>query len=136
MMQGEINVEQVVTEAAEMRQRLAVWQARMQRDERRREEQAVLRQWWQATEKDRPEIAHKHKEVFTRIRANKRRAHRIEQQERAILDIAMRREGYAIRPGRVFPRYVLPEWLPLYPAAAQIEEGRLSRFSAPALPLD
>lgn len=100
-----------------------------------REEQAVLRQWWRATEKDRPEIVSRNREIFTRMRANKRRAHRIEQQEHAILDTAMRREGYAIRPGRVFPRYVRPERLHLYPATIPVAGGQWPACSAPELPL-
>jgi hypothetical protein len=135
-MQGEICVAAVMIEAAERRQRLEHWQARMQRVDLRREEQAVLHQWWQATEKDRPEIASRNREVFTRIRANKQRAHRIEQSERAILDTAMRREGYAIRPGRVFPRYVRPERLDLYPASVGPNDDPSWMFSTPALLLD
>lgn len=135
-MQGEINVEEVMNETEDTRQRLARWQDRMQREDSRREEQAVLRQWWQATEKDRPEIVSRNREVFTRIRENKRRAYRIEQQERAILDTAMRREGYAIRPGRVFPRYVRPERLHVYPVTLQAGDGPSSLSSAPAPSLE
>lgn len=74
------------------------------------EEQAVLRTWWQATERDRPELVQRHREVFRRIRKNRIEAHRIERAERTILDAAMRAKGYLIRPGRVFPRYVRPGW--------------------------
>ena len=86
------------------------WQEAMTRQEARQEEQHLLRAWWQATEKDRPELVQRHREVFTRIRHNRIEAHRIERREREILDAAMRAKGYLVRRGRVFPRYVRPGW--------------------------
>ena len=82
----------------------------MIRQEARQEEQHLLRAWWQATEKERPELVQRHREVFERIRRNRIEAYRIERHEREILDAAMRAKGYLVRPGRVFPRYVRPGW--------------------------
>jgi hypothetical protein len=103
---GTIWVEEVMREAGRRQGELAVWTERNARNELRREEQEVLRQWWRVTEKDRPEIVRKHQEVFARLKENRRRAWRIEQDERAICDARMQALGYAICPGRAFPRYV------------------------------
>jgi hypothetical protein len=103
---GTIWVDEVMREGQRRQGELAAWAERNARHELRREEQAVLREWWRANEKDRPEIVRKHQAVFARIKENRRRAWRIEQAERAISDARMRALGYLIRPGRVFPRYV------------------------------
>ncbi len=107
---GEIPVDQVVQQAQREQAAQQRWRARMARNVAWQEEQTVLRAWWQANEQDRPELVRHHREVFTRIRQNRMRAHQIERAERATLDAAMRAKGYLIRPGRVFPRYVRPGW--------------------------
>ncbi len=110
LLRGEIKVAEVVRDAQRLQQCRREWQARMRRNDLRREEAAVLRLWWRTDEKDRPEVVQRHREVFTRIKANRQRANRIEQEERAIQDAAMRKAGYIVRPGRVWPRYVRPGW--------------------------
>ncbi len=106
LLSGTIWVDAVMREADRRRGELAAWVERNARTELRREEQEVLRLWWRADEKDRLEIVRKHQAVFTRIKDNRTRAWCIEQAERALSDARMRALGYAIRPGRVFPRYV------------------------------
>src|SRR4051794_37149921 len=101
---GVIWVDQVMHQQQEQRRDRAAWQARARTAELRQEEREVLRAWWQADERDRPEVVQRHREVFARIHQNRKKAHRLEAQERAIQDAAMRARGYAIRPGRVFPR--------------------------------
>lgn len=86
------------------------WLARMQRAELRREEHDVLRAWWQAAEQDRPEVVRRYREVFDRIDQNRQRRYRIECEERRLVDAAMRRAGYVIRPARTGVRYVRPGW--------------------------
>ena len=73
-----------------------------------------------------PEIARRHKEVFARIQENRKRAHRIAADERAISDAVMRRQGYVIRTNGMLPRYVRPDRMHLYPAK------RRSRHVSPA----
>ncbi|MGI8486670.1 MAG: hypothetical protein ACR2OU_20730, partial [Thermomicrobiales bacterium] len=103
-------MDQLVQQVQRQQRTRQRWQEAMTRQVARQEEQHLLRAWWQATEKDRPELVQRHREVFARIRRNRIEAHRIERQEREILDAAMRAKGYLVRPGRVFPRYVRPGW--------------------------
>lgn len=105
---GTIWVDEVMREGQRRQGELAAWTERNARNELRREEQEVLRAWWRANENDRPEIVRQHQAVFARIKENRRGAWRIEQAERTISDARMRALGYAIRPGRDFPRYVRP----------------------------
>lgn len=82
--------------------------ARARRQTERFEEREVLRAWWQASEKDRPEVVSRNREVFDRIHRNRREAARIAAEERQFQDEHMRRAGYRVRPGG-FPRYVRPK---------------------------
>lgn len=106
---GTIWVEEVMREAWRRERVLADWRARQVRNELRREEREVLRMWRQATEKERPEIVRRHQAVFDRLKENRRRAGRIEREERAFSDARMRALGYLVRPDGVVPRYVRPD---------------------------
>lgn len=83
------------------------WLARSRRQTEAYEEREVLRQWWQASENDRPAVVSRHREVFDRLHQKRREAARIAAEERRFQDARMRRAEYRVRPGR-FPRYVRP----------------------------
>lgn len=106
---GVIDVHQVMSEAQHERERLAAWLKRCRRMDLRREEEMVLREYWQAEEGDRRAVVRKYAEVFQRIRANRREAARIEARDLALMDQHMLRQGYVIRPGQDWPQYVRPE---------------------------
>src|SRR5262245_53142243 len=105
-MEGTIDVQQVIRETQDERQRQQRLRERMERQRLRDEEERVLQEYHAADDKH--EIVEKYPAIFARIKENRKRAQRIEQEERAILDRAMRRQGYAIRPGRDWPRYIRP----------------------------
>jgi hypothetical protein len=83
---------------------------RLERDRLRREEQVVLRRYFQADEADRQTIVAKYKEVFARLKENRRRAAAVAKAERAAVDRYLLAQGYLIRPGGGCPRYVRPNW--------------------------
>jgi hypothetical protein len=109
---GTIWVDEVMREQHRRREELAAWAERAARKELRREEDEVLKEWWAAAEADRPQVVARHREVFQRIHANRRRALRIAREERALCDARMRRLGYLVREGTDWPRFVRPGWTP------------------------
>jgi hypothetical protein len=102
---GTIVVEQIV--AAAWAAQHQEYLARARRQTEAYEEREVLRAWWQASDKDRPEVVSRHREVFARIHRKRREAVRIEAEDRRFQDRRMRRAGYRVCPGRL-PRYVRP----------------------------
>lgn len=109
-MHGEIDVQQVMREAAYRQELIADWQDRMRRDLERQEERDILARWWRADETARQTIVQTHKAVFDRITANRHRVDRLRRQERAAADRWMRSQGYLVRMGPSLPRYIRPSW--------------------------
>jgi hypothetical protein len=96
---GCIDIQQLIREDEQERQRLAEWAERAHRHELRREESEVLRAWWRADETARRTIESNNRGVFARIRANRKWAVAIRKAERDSQDARMLALGYEIREG-------------------------------------
>ena len=105
---GTIDLQQITGDEERERRQLAEWIERAHRNELRREESQVMRAWWRADETARRTIEVKNKDVFARIRANRRKAAAILKAERDFQDARMQTLGYEIDASGQLPRYRIP----------------------------
>jgi shikimate kinase len=109
-MQGSIDVQAIISQCERQNADIKRLFERQERDRLRREEQMVLRKYYQADEAVRRTIVSAYPDVFARLGENRRKAAAIAKAERAEADRLMREQGYVIRPGGGCPRYVRTTW--------------------------